>query len=915
LSAPPHPLALRLDLYRLLLFALIVGYTWLFAGLAFAQHAGMRTHKADLGQIAQAVWNSSRGRFVEMTDNGYIATRMTDHVEPMLALISPILWVWDDTRALLLLQALAVAVGAWPLYELALLLFDRTLTPPARRQIWETEPSSLPPWRAGRRQLARPLALAVAIAYLLAPQLQSALLTEFHAVPLAVPLILWALWAVEARHWGQFAVAVILVAAVKEETALLAGLLGLWAVWRGVVVRQWDADPLQEVWRIVALGAGLSVASFAWFYLATFVIVPAHAVEVYGVSESTYFQRYGALGDSPADIIRSFFTQPGVVWEIATEPARLAYLRDLLTPFGWLALLAPEVILLGAPVLLANQLSAYPAQYYGEFHYSAPVLVYFAAAAAFGLVRLWRWIAARLNQHSAAFQHLPAAGAPTMAAVALVRNSSTALRPLLTLFLVIWLLGWGAGSYATAGRGPGGARYDPTPITAHHRLLSRFTAQIPPDAAVTATAAVHPHVSHRRYVYQFPLGLEAPGNDATRLHMPSDDRSALSPSGMNAEWALLDVTTATDMAPGDVRTQVEAMLAGVWGVVDGADGFLLLHKGAAQKEIPADFYDFARSTGNVGDAPLTLVEATVEDWPRWRATKLVTLWQVGEGYEAATLEPAFEIRSPSGDTLYTLANALSPALVWYPPQSWQAGDLVRMTTLPLYLPHAFGVVVAHKPGLAILPTGAGNEQTQLVAAYQRDANEQLVALNTMPIDDAQELGVWLHGVMASSAAPFSARFELEGDDRLILTAKLGADVLWAGGMVDARLTWQGDGVEQWPEGVIAFVHLRRDGTNQSQQDGLPRYFVLDPQPTVGKWVDWRQLSVPTDTVLPVNDSWRVVVGLYDPIKGTRLPVVDVAGNIIGDEAVVGTVVWRDAPVADQSCALIPATCASQVVEK
>ena len=41
-----------------------------------------------LGQIDQAVWNSSRGRFLEQTDNGYIATRLTDHVEPILVLIS-----------------------------------------------------------------------------------------------------------------------------------------------------------------------------------------------------------------------------------------------------------------------------------------------------------------------------------------------------------------------------------------------------------------------------------------------------------------------------------------------------------------------------------------------------------------------------------------------------------------------------------------------------------------------------------------------------------------------------------------------------------------------------------------------------------------------------------------------------------
>lgn len=877
-----RPITGRFDIYRLILFLLIILYTWLFTGLAFAQHAGMRTHKADLGQIAQAVWNSSRGRFVEMTDNGYIATRMTDHVEPILALISPVFWVWDDTRALLLLQALAVAVGAWPLYELALLLFDRTLAPAARRQIWQVEPL---------RQLTRPLALAVVIGYLLAPQLQSALLTEFHAVPLAAPLALWGVWAVEARRWWQFAIATVLVALVKEETALLAALLGLWVVWRVVAVRRRDADPMQGVWRVALLGVGLTVTSLVWFYLATFVIVPANAVEIYGVSESTYFQRYGALGDSPTDILRSFFTQPQLVWAIATEPARLDYLRDLLAPFGWLALLAPEVILLSAPVLLANLLSAYPAQYYGEFHYSAPVLVYFAAASVFGLARLWRWTAARLNQHSASFQHLPAASAPTMAVMALVRNSGTALRPLVAVALVIWIVGWAAGSYVAAGRGPGGARYDPTPITAHHRLLPRFVEQIPPDAAVTATAAVHPHLSNRRYIYQFPLGLDAP---------------------VSAEWALLDVTTATDMAPGDVRSAVEAMLAGEWGVVDAADGFLLLHKGAATKEIPSAFYSFARTSGDVGDAPLTLVEVGVEDWPRWRATNVVTLWQVGASYDADALEPAVEIRTPSGNSLYTFANALSPALVWYPPQSWQAGDVVRVTTLPLYLPPSFGVVVTRKPGLEVLPAGVSNGEAQLVTAYQRDTNGQLVALDTKPINSPEELGVWLDGVMASSAAPFSARFQLEKGQRLILTATYGADAIWAGGVVETRLAWQGDEVEAWPEGVIAFVHLRRNGINQSQQDGLPRYFVINPLPADGKWADWRQLPVPMDVVPTEGELWQIVVGLYDPVQGTRLPVVDVAGAIIGDEAVVGTLVWRDAPVPDQSCALIPVTCASQV---
>ena len=41
--------------------------------------------------------------------------------------------------------------------------------------------------QAVQQQMVRPLAFALGVAYLLAPPLQSALLTEFHAAPLAVP--------------------------------------------------------------------------------------------------------------------------------------------------------------------------------------------------------------------------------------------------------------------------------------------------------------------------------------------------------------------------------------------------------------------------------------------------------------------------------------------------------------------------------------------------------------------------------------------------------------------------------------------------------------------------------------------------------------------------------------------------------
>jgi len=926
------------DPYLSVLAVLVTLYVALFTAQAWDLHAAMRTHRSDLGQIDQSIWNSSRGRFLAQTDNGYEATRLTDHVEPMLVLISPLYWLWDDVRALLFLQVAMVAIGAFPLYFLSLRRFAVLLTPQERRQIWRSEPV---------QQWTRPLALGLSLAYLLAPHLQSAVLTEFHAAPLATPLILWAFWAVDAQRWGQLAVAALLIALVKEEIALLAAGLGAWAAWRA----WWDTrqeakqgahnghpddrdvraahgleetsparprearprpvpsgqrprpdappppstlhkDALHPLYgqqstvdssprsepvsgllrsRRTGLLSGVAILLLAllWFYLATFVVVPAHALQVYGVEESTYFQRYGALGNSPADILKSILTRPDLVWQIASEPARVAYLVGFLVIFAFFPLLGGEILLLSLPVLLANLLSAYPAQYYGEFHYSAPLVPYFAVAAAYGLGRLWRWLAHRLDHASPAFQHLPAADSGTMAVAAMAQNARTALMPLVTLGLVVWMLAWAGANSLLHGRTPLAGRYDPAPIAAHHRLLDRFVAQLPDDAAVAATAAVHPHVSHRRYVYQFPLGLDAP---------------------VPADWALLDVTTNTDMAPGDLKAQVDAMLAGEWGVVDAADGFLLLARGAPAKTIPATFYSFARPSqgaDSLSASPLQLADLRADDWSRWRQTQFVVDWQVGEGFDAQAAAPWLEIVTPQQEVIATLNTAAPPALVWYPPERWQPGDTVRVTTLPLSLPPVVGVRVAGAAGqpAAIFQRNADGELVHLPPTWATAAVPDAAAAGFSPLRSTASQVVLPEGTAHAVAAAIADRAYQPGD------------------AVDLWLQWE---MQRWPENLAAFVHLRRNGETVAQADGPPGFFgqALSVQTGGRSFVnDWRQVTIPAGAA--AGGDWALAVGLYDPQTGERMTLG--AGN----ELLIGPIAVEAASAPDQACALIAATCASQ----
>ncbi len=862
-------------------------YGVIFTRLAWDLQAGMRTHRSDLGQIDQAIWNSSRGHWLAQTDNGFETTRLTDHVEPILVLISPLYWLWDDVRALLLLQVAVVAVGVLPLYLLALRQCEKLLSARERRQIWRNEPL---------QQLARPLAFVLGVAYLLAPQLQSALLTEFHAAVLAVPLILWAFWSVDVQRWGQFLVAALLVAFVKEEMALLAAGLGLWAVWRAwwegrggdketrrggegergrggddsISNRSISNRSISQSSGRYFFGATIFVAGLIWFYIATFVIVPAHAAEVYGAAESTYFQRYGALGNSSTDILKSVVTRPDLVVQIASEPARVAYLAGLLVIFAWLPLLGLEIVLLALPLLLANLLSAYPAQYYGEFHYSAPLVAYFGVAAVYGMGRMWRFLARRFERSSSSFQHLPAQGTGLMAAAALVQNARTALLPLLTAGLVIWVLAWSVGNYLLYGRGPLGGRYDPTPIAAHHRLLDRFTAQIPADVAVTATAGVHPHVSHRRYIYQFPLGLDAP---------------------MPATWALLDVTTNTDMAPGDLKARVDTLLAGEWGVVDAADGFLLLAHGQGDKTIPEAFYTFARTDSDVAaNAPLQLAAIHTEDWPRWRQTKLVAEWIVGDGYDPAMTPPWVELVTPQQEVIATLSTATPPALVWLPPARWQPGQSMRVTTLPLSLPRTVGV-------------RAAGDGRPLAAIFRRQPDGQLVKL---PGDLAavEDFGAALAKAGIGPLLMAEAELNFSDGDPAPVRVWIEDRASWPGDVLDVWVQW---GVAQWPEPLSAFVHLRRNGETLAQVDGAPAFLTrsANDEAVAGAFLnDWRQVTIPADSLL--DGEWTLALGLYDAQSGQRIPLA--SG---GDELTVNLPKLTRPPVANQACALIPQTCAAR----
>jgi uncharacterized membrane protein len=277
-----------------IVWILIAAYIVFFSLLTIEKHNAFQTTAFDLGNVDQAVWNTRHGRPLAMTNIEGLTNRLGTHVEPVLLPISLLYFLWSEPRALLLLQTIVIALGAWPLFLITqYAMRDRA---PRTRDLFS---------------------ILLVLTYLLFPALQSANAFDFHAVSLAPTFFLLAFYALEVERWGLYALFCILTMSCKEDMPLLVLMLGLFAL---LVRRRW------------LVGAVTIVVAAVWFLLAVGVVMPYYDPE--GVAPLA--NRYAYLGDSPPEIVLTLFTRPGLVLQHLLTPQNLAYIRDLLLPVAFL---------------------------------------------------------------------------------------------------------------------------------------------------------------------------------------------------------------------------------------------------------------------------------------------------------------------------------------------------------------------------------------------------------------------------------------------------------------------------------------------------------------------------------------------------------------------------------------------------
>jgi uncharacterized membrane protein len=315
----------------------------MLAILSVQVYRGYNDGMFDLGNMSQSIWSATQGRPLEFTFNNSQLSRLGLHVEVIYFLISPLYALFPQPTTLLILQSILFALGAIPVYSIAL------------------------------RNLKEPrLAMTLAIIYLFYPVAQTAVLFDFHGDTLAMPLLLFALNSFEQKHWKSFAFFVALALSCKFYVAVPVFTMGL------VILLKYgrQSSTLKNV------GIYTALAAMIWGGFTFFILRPAFSPDI-GVNLGSF--------SSPTGYFLYYFGEIAIDLSSSWIP-RFGVLLLLIMPIIWLCLYS-SVWLLPAAVTALPALLSTGIQYTYHFHHYAlavPFLIYAATKGASHLQDGWK---------------------------------------------------------------------------------------------------------------------------------------------------------------------------------------------------------------------------------------------------------------------------------------------------------------------------------------------------------------------------------------------------------------------------------------------------------------------------------------------------------------------------------------------
>lgn len=408
----------------------ILTYTFVLSYFSIARHNAFASGY-DLANMDQTIWNSLHGRFFSFSQHGATITRFTTHTDVILVLLAPLYVLWDNVRILLVFQSLALALGAIPTYLIAQMVTKNKLT-----------------------------SLFVVTLYLLNPGIQWNATYDFHAVSLAIPLLLLVFYFGYIGKWRWYFIAAVFASLTKEQVPVTVGAIGLMLAFLGK----------RRLVGIITFVIGICVSLFL---MSSFIpFFNTEGIYKFSPWYGNFVERtiQNRLLNLPFDLIHNYLLTADA-W---------TYYNLLIRPFAFFPLLGFPFLLISTPELLINLLSDHAQMRSINMHYESVIIPGLIISTVFGL----HW-----------YQ--------------IIVKKFLSNRWLRNVFIVIPMIG----ALIIAVRF--NYHYNPTPtsptcwcraydVTEEDRQFETVLQQIPESASVSASPEIRPHITHREHAFTMP---------------------------------------------------------------------------------------------------------------------------------------------------------------------------------------------------------------------------------------------------------------------------------------------------------------------------------------------------------------------------------------------------------------------------
>jgi len=250
------------------------------------------------------------------------------HARYIYFLIAPLYRLWSDAKLLLLLQTLAIGLGAIPLYLIA-----------------------------KNKLKSKYLPLIIIFSYFLFPALHYLNLENFHSDSFVLLFLPSAFYFATKKNYPYFFIFALLTLITKEEMAIPVFLLGIYVILKH-----------NKKW-----GIATSLTSVAYLAIMVCLILPYFSGAVI-LQNKEIAKTLGEFSKPPTELADYISENPEKITSRFFNERNARYIFDLFAPVSFISILSPSTLAIGGGSLFLNTFSSWSYAHSIKYHYTAAII-------------------------------------------------------------------------------------------------------------------------------------------------------------------------------------------------------------------------------------------------------------------------------------------------------------------------------------------------------------------------------------------------------------------------------------------------------------------------------------------------------------------------------------------------------------